>query len=99
MIPTNFNTIASPVIPINGVIPVGFTELPVVPGRLPRIRVSALVPAGQRWFIQENTSNPDLPADWFTVPSSQQDGSMVFYDAGIKAGDNSLKWWRAIRKS
>lgn len=95
MIPETFKTIAVPSRPVGASIPVAFKEVTSIIG--PRIRVFAEAPANEGWFIFCNTSNPDIPEDWFPVPSSARLDTLVYYDASPKG--TTPKWWRATRKS
>lgn len=97
MIPETFKTIGTTSHPINSVVAVEFMEVTSSIG--PRVRVFANMPTGEGWFIQCNTSDPNLPGDWFTAPGSARMGTLAYYDAAFPKPGASNRWWRAIRKT
>ena len=97
MIPDNYKSIPARPTPIGSTVHVDFKEVASSIG--PRIRVFASAPANEGWFIQCNTSDPEKPDDWFTVPSSARLDALVYYDAPCPRPGTSTRWWRAIRKS
>jgi hypothetical protein len=97
MIPDTFKTIPACPAPIGSSVHVDFKEVTSSIG--PRIRVFTTAPVNEGWFIQCNTSDPEKPGDWFTVPGSARLETLVYYDAGFPKPGASTRWWRAIRKS